>query len=214
MRRTNISREALTEVLLAAGNLIRFRYKQKGEGAASSPHETYGLLAEEMAELLDALRKNDVSGFYDELMDIAVAALHGATSIKSGGMRGECPASSKEGDLCAFCKEGELEEIKGDAPYTIDHLQCPRCDSTFNKEAEEERVHFTGIPSPEYCAKMSLGDFISSVDIGGFVDDDGIGYLATEGEMSSIPAVPSKMNRKNKVVQIPKWATHVVWFNK
>jgi hypothetical protein len=215
MRRTNISKDALTEVLLSAGNLIRFHYKKKGEGAAISTHEVYGLLAEEMDELMEAMRDDDASHFYDELMDIAVAALHGAVSLRSGqGVEGLRPSRAKTGELCPYCKNAKLAEIKGDPPYTVDHLQCPRCDSTFNKESEEERVHFTKIPGPEDCAKMTLGDFMSSVDNGGFVDDDGIGYLATEEEMSSIPAVPSKMSRKNKVVQVPKWATHVVWFNK
>jgi len=36
--------------------------------------------------------------------------------------------------LCPHCKEADLEEVKGDIPWTIDHLQCPNCDSTYNKE--------------------------------------------------------------------------------
>lgn len=37
----------------------------------------------------------------------------------------------KEGDQCPHCKEGKLEIIKGCEPYSIDHLMCDRCDSTY-----------------------------------------------------------------------------------
>jgi hypothetical protein len=33
--------------------------------------------------------------------------------------------------LCPHCKQADVEIVKGDAPWTIDHWQCPSCDSTY-----------------------------------------------------------------------------------
>ena len=33
---------------------------------------------------------------------------------------------------CNHCNEGVLNYVNGYEPYTIDHLQCPVCDSTYN----------------------------------------------------------------------------------
>ena len=33
---------------------------------------------------------------------------------------------------CTHCGDGVLEFVNGYQPYTIDHLQCPTCDSTYN----------------------------------------------------------------------------------
>jgi len=35
-------------------------------------------------------------------------------------------------DECTICKKGKLELVTENFPYTIDHLQCSNCDSTFN----------------------------------------------------------------------------------
>jgi transposase-like protein len=37
---------------------------------------------------------------------------------------------------CPHCKKAELCQIMGDEPWTIDHLQCPECDSTYNTRKE------------------------------------------------------------------------------
>ena len=64
------------------------RYGEKGWGISVSRHEIYGLLAEEMKEALDALQEaqpyETYGDYYYELLDVAVAALHGMTSIASG----------------------------------------------------------------------------------------------------------------------------------
>ena len=62
------------------------RYEEKGQGIAVSRHEIVGLISEEWQELLDALRSNDEDDFYDELIDIAVACLHGMISINTTKM--------------------------------------------------------------------------------------------------------------------------------
>jgi len=48
---------------------------RKGYGRFVSPHEAYGVLKEEVLELEDALRENDIHAFRGELADIAVAAI-------------------------------------------------------------------------------------------------------------------------------------------
>jgi transposase-like protein len=37
-------------------------------------------------------------------------------------------------NICPHCKKGILEKVLGDEPYTEDHYQCNKCDSTFNLE--------------------------------------------------------------------------------
>jgi len=56
-----------------AMNVLVERIKLHGE--IQSLHEAYGLLAEELAELLDAIRKGDPDEAMDELLDIAVVAM-------------------------------------------------------------------------------------------------------------------------------------------
>jgi hypothetical protein len=63
---------------------LKFRLKTKGNGSYASRHEIYGILAEEMDELLDELRINSLAGyknFRKELLDIAVAALFAYTCM-------------------------------------------------------------------------------------------------------------------------------------
>jgi len=36
------------------------------------------------------------------------------------------------GLTCPYCKKGKLIHIPEVFPYTIDHLQCDKCDSTYN----------------------------------------------------------------------------------
>ncbi len=33
--------------------------------------------------------------------------------------------------ICPHCKEGELEYISGVEPWSTEHYQCNRCDSTY-----------------------------------------------------------------------------------
>jgi len=60
---------------------LKYRLHKQGPGAFSSPHETYGVLYEEVYELLDAMKNNDSTEFLKELSDIAVAAIFGIASI-------------------------------------------------------------------------------------------------------------------------------------
>lgn len=62
------------------------QYGEKGFGISVSRHEIYGLLGEELKELVDALQSNNMDDFYFELLDLAVACLHGMVSIRTGKM--------------------------------------------------------------------------------------------------------------------------------
>ena len=66
--------------------MIVSRYNQKGWGISVSRHEIYGLVAEEWKELTDELQSRGINDFYSELLDLAVACLHGMVSIRTGKM--------------------------------------------------------------------------------------------------------------------------------
>lgn len=57
---------------------------------------------------------------------------------------------------------------------------------------------------------MSWDDFVSHVRGGTLIDYDGVGELATETGVSHTCIVPSEVEGYKK----PRWATHVVWYNK
>lgn len=65
-------------------------------------------------------------------------------------------------------------------------------------------------PIPDYGDHMTLQDWISACDCGGFIDYDGHGDLATADQCSNFQISPSERH----LVKIPEWATHVVWYNK
>lgn len=56
------------------------RLKKHGCSLHTSAHETYGIVAEEFKELMDAMHDNDEYEFVEELKDIAVAAIFGIVS--------------------------------------------------------------------------------------------------------------------------------------
>lgn len=59
---------------------------------------------------------------------------------------------------------------------------------------------------PSFGDLFTLKDFDEMANSGGITDDDGVGYYATERGLS----------RKHDCFgdDRPKWATHVMWFNK
>lgn len=56
---------------------------------------------------------------------------------------------------------------------------------------------------------MPLEEFLDGCYLGYFTDDDGVGYYATENEMTDISVCPSHYPHR-----IKKEFSHVVWFNK
>jgi hypothetical protein len=61
---------------------------------------------------------------------------------------------------------------------------------------------------PEDSDVMTVEEFIHSCELGFFIDYDGVGHPAKDGKMSAVVVKPS--TRK----EIPKDATHIVWFNR
>jgi len=60
------------------------RIAEKGPGAFVSIHEIQGILQEEFDEVKAAVHQNNADQVYKELMDIMVACMWGAASIKGG----------------------------------------------------------------------------------------------------------------------------------
>ena len=65
-------------------------------------------------------------------------------------------------------------------------------------------------PVPDYAHLMTVDAFVADVKAGNYIDYDGMGYYATETEMSRLRARPSVM----VTGEVSKTFTHVAWFNK
>lgn len=74
---------------------------------------------------------------------------------------------------------------------------------------------------------FTLKDFKDSVESGGFIDYDGFGSLSNGKQIAKNFTVKPSWFKKDKVhfgnifldkrmklVDIPNWATHVVWYNR
>lgn len=62
-----------------------------------------------------------------------------------------------------------------------------------------------------YGRFMTLSNFKASVEAGLFIDYDGFGNLATSRKESDYEIKPSHIKGKRP---LPRWATHVVWYNR
>lgn len=82
--RLQVSKEYTAAGLEAVRDLLEFRLKQKGNGSYASTHEIYGMLAEEVKEVLDELQANNNVEFAKELLDVAVVAIWGYISVAYG----------------------------------------------------------------------------------------------------------------------------------
>lgn len=79
-----VLREDIELAIRAIEDKIQFRINQKGGYSYASPHEIYGILAEEVKEVLDELQANDNPEMAKELLDVAIAAIWGYISIQYG----------------------------------------------------------------------------------------------------------------------------------
>lgn len=85
-------RQQLTQVDFAnafeeVDSKLHWRMEQKGMGTYASCHEALGILQEEMTEFEDAIHgKLPSEHKVQELIDIAVGAIWGIASIRSGGV--------------------------------------------------------------------------------------------------------------------------------
>jgi len=80
-KRTELLDEEIAKVIELVGTKIDARLNEKHRGSYIGNHETYGILAEEYKELLDALQANQSHSFCLELIDIAVGAILGIASM-------------------------------------------------------------------------------------------------------------------------------------
>jgi len=74
--------DAIAEVVRVA---LERRVQKHGAGAYAGPHETLGILIEEMDELRIAVRENNAVEVWAELLDVAVAAVFGMASLHVTG---------------------------------------------------------------------------------------------------------------------------------
>ena len=87
MSRSMLKPKDLMDAIAGIDEKMKFRLKQKGGQTYSSVHEAYGLLAEEMHELLKAIHENEGhDAIVEELNDIAAACICAIASIKSGSV--------------------------------------------------------------------------------------------------------------------------------
>ena len=66
---------------------IKEKLEEKGNGSFVSSHEILGVIEEELLELKGAIHSNlEIMDVREELYDVAIGALFGATCIESGGI--------------------------------------------------------------------------------------------------------------------------------
>lgn len=78
------------DIHLASSEVERklwYRVQQKGKGVMASSHEILGIIDDEVQEYRDEVHaKSPAEKKIEELKDIAVAAIFGIASIRSGGV--------------------------------------------------------------------------------------------------------------------------------
>lgn len=67
---------------------------------------------------------------------------------------------------------------------------------------------------PHEGQHMTWQEFVQNVREGAYTDDDGHASLATTDEVSDDRLYPSEVGVFVRLGNKPKWATHVVWYNK
>ncbi len=64
---------------------LAYRIAQKGPHSYASVHEAYGIIAEEVKELLDAVQSNKREDVISEMLDIAVGCIFAIACHEAGG---------------------------------------------------------------------------------------------------------------------------------
>lgn len=83
--RENVTSEEINKILKIFKEHYEEQVRRKGSGAFASRHEIYGVLSEEVFEVLQNLHGDSTNDdFIYELLDVAVVCLFGAASIASG----------------------------------------------------------------------------------------------------------------------------------
>jgi len=83
----------------------------------------------------------------------------------------------KINDLCPHCKKDYLKLTKGNEPYSIDHLTCPDCGSTFNLDNIDK---FKNNPEKitEDLITIDLGINFNGYPLEGQDADEMVNYLS------------------------------------
>lgn len=82
MDREQVEMEAVENALKVLHENVMKRISKHGMGKFASPHEAYGVLAEEVDESLDELRLNKREEFVQEMLDVAVTGIWAYVSLK------------------------------------------------------------------------------------------------------------------------------------
>jgi len=77
---------------------LNLEIENKGDGAFVTDHEAYGVIAEEIDELTDALRSNDYGSFESELIDVVVSCLWALMSRETNTLENDKPVDEGEQD--------------------------------------------------------------------------------------------------------------------
>ena len=132
---------------------------------------------------------------------------------------------------CLHCRAADLEyrRLRG-----IDCGWCPACGIIMLSPAAELVMLNEGLTYvqllcaapvvslatavkrelPDYGEQMTVREFGDSIDTGSFTDDDGYGVFATRTKRTHCSVWPSTFVALRQAGKLPKWATHVLWFNK
>lgn len=83
--RPDVPASDVETVLSRISEALIHRVLKHGSGAYAGPHETLGILMEEIHELHDAVRSNVDEDTAKELTDIAVGCIFGIASLRTLG---------------------------------------------------------------------------------------------------------------------------------
>lgn len=81
--RVPVTHEQVLSSLDTLANKLQSRLDKHGPLSYIGSHECYGICAEEMDELLEAIRLNDRKRITEELLDVAVAAIFSVASLNA-----------------------------------------------------------------------------------------------------------------------------------
>ncbi|MBM9499728.1 hypothetical protein JWG44_05620 [Leptospira sp. 201903071] len=84
MEREKLSVESFENALDEINSHTRRVIQKKGFGILKSSHEILGIITEEYAELIDAIRSNNREDIKSEILDIATACQLALASMESG----------------------------------------------------------------------------------------------------------------------------------
>lgn len=85
--RKPVSASALDASISVIKENLQKKLKKHGDGMWCSRHEVYGIIAEEIYELLKSIHeKESLERFIGELADVAVGCLFGIASMLDGGL--------------------------------------------------------------------------------------------------------------------------------